>query len=96
MRIRLDTTLREHLASAPNAIYTSPDIQNQIIGVLGDNIIEKILTKVKTAQYFSLIADEVTDCSNIEQLGLALRYVNPEDNCIREDLVSFMECDNGI
>ena len=63
-----------------NATYTSPDIQNQVIDVLGDHILEKVLTKVKKAQYFSLIADEVTDSSNKEQLGLVLRYVNVKIN----------------
>ena len=92
-----DLALKEHLATAPkNATYTSPDIQNQVIDIIGDHILEKILSKVKKAQYFSLIADEVTDCSNREQLGLALRYVSPEDYSIREDLVSFIECDSGI
>ena len=65
-----DTTLREHLASAPrNATYTSPDTQNQVIEVLRDHILQKILAKVTQAKYSSLIADEVTDCSNEEQLG---------------------------
>ncbi len=40
-----------------------------------------------------VISDEVTDCSNKEQLGLVLRYV--EGNSIREDLVSCLECDTG-
>ena len=88
--------MREHLASAPqNATYTSPNIQNQVIEVLGDHILQKILTKVKQAKYFSLIADEVTDCSNKEQLGVVLRYVDSDNCCIREDLMSFLECDNG-
>ena len=92
-----DLALKEHLATAPkNATYTSPDIQNQVIDIIGDHILEKILSKVKRAQFFTLIADEVTDRSNKEQLGLALRYVNPEDSSIREDLVSFLECDGGI
>ena len=92
-----DLALKEHLATAPkNATYTSPDIQNQVIDIVGDHILEKILSKVKKAQFFTLIADEVTDCSNKEQLGLALRYVCPEEKSIREDLVSFLECDSGI
>ena len=92
-----DATLREHLASAPrNATYTSPDIQNQVIEVLGDHILQKILIKVKQAKYFSLIADEVTDCSNKEQLAVVLRYVDSNDCCIREDLMSFLECHSGI
>lgn len=43
-----------------------------------------------------MIADEVTDCSNKEQLSIVLRYVNPENSIIREDFVSFIECDCGI
>ena len=48
------------------------------------------------AQFFTLIADEVTDCSNKEQLSLVLRYVDRESSQIREDLVSFVECDTGV
>ena len=84
-----DLILRDHLANAPrNAMYTSPDIQNQILDILGDHVREKILLKVRQAQAFTLIADEVTDCANKEQLSLVLRYVNPKDCCIREDLVT--------
>ena len=43
-----------------------------------------------------LIADEVTDCSNQEQFCIIIRYVEPETSSIREDLVTFLECDSGI
>ena len=43
-----------------------------------------------------MIADEVTDCSNKEQLCIVIRYVEPETASIREDLVTFLECDSGI
>ena len=43
-----------------------------------------------------MIADEVTDCANKEQLSVVLRYLNPDDSSIREDLVTFLECDSGI
>ena len=43
-----------------------------------------------------MIADEVTDCSNKEQLGVVLRYVDSDDCCFCEDLISFLECDSGI
>ena len=48
------------------------------------------------AQFFTLIADEVTDCSNKEQLSLVLRYVDRESSQIHEDLVSFVEWDTGV
>ena len=42
-----------------------------------------------------MIADEVTDESNKEQLSLVLRYLDHEQLLIREDLVGFTECDTG-
>lgn len=92
-----DTILRDHLDNAPmNATYTSPDIQNQVIHVLGDHIRDKVLLRVQRAQCFTLIADEVTDCSNKEQLSIVLRYVDPDTYAICEDLITFLECDDGI
>ena len=42
------------------------------------------------------MTDEATDCSNKEQLCIAIRYVEPETASIREDLITFLECDSGI
>ena len=42
-----------------------------------------------------MIADEVTDCSNKEQLSIVLRYIELETSSIGEDLVAFLECDSG-
>ena len=55
-----------------------------------------ILRKVRNSPGFALIADEVTDCSNKEQLCIVLRYVDPETNAIREDLILFLECECGL
>ena len=55
-----------------------------------------ILRKVHSILCNTLIADEVTDCSNKEQLCIVIRYVEPETASIREDLVTFLECDSGI
>lgn len=92
-----DTLLGDHLQKAArNATYTSPDIQNQIINILGDHIRETILRKVCSSLCYTLIADEATDCSNKEQHCIVLRYVEPESNLIEEDLVTFLECDSGV
>ena len=92
-----DTVLRDHLAKASShAKYTSPPIQNEIANILGDQIQQTIVNRVRRAQFFSLVADEVTDSSNREQLAIVLRYVDPDDLQIREDLVEFVECDAGV
>ena len=45
-----DTVLQCHLETAGrNAIYTSPDIQDQIINILGDQICEAILSEVRNS-----------------------------------------------
>ena len=79
-----------------NATYISPDIQNQIIMILGYLVRETILKKVRLSVGYTLIADEVTDCSNKEQLCIVLRYVEPVSSKIKEDLVTILECDSGI
>ena len=92
-----DPILRDHLQSAArNATYTSTDIQNQLISILGDHIFNALLRKVRSSLCHTLIADEVTDCSNKEQLCIVIRYVEPGTVSIREDLVTFLECDSGI
>ena len=92
-----DKVLGEHLVTGSlSAMYTSSNIQNQIIKVLSDQVKQKIISKVIAATWFTVIADEVTDVSNKEQLSLVLRYVDPDTLFIREDLVGFSECDTGI
>lgn len=92
-----DSVLRDHLATAAqNATYTSYNIQNQLIDILGNQIRDKILNRVKEAGWFTVVADEVTDLSNEEILSIVLRYVDPNSALVREDFVSFLECDTGI
>ena len=92
-----DTVLAAHLATADkNAMYTSPDIQNQIIGILGHLVHETILKKVHSSLCYTLIANEVTVCSNKEQLHIVLKYVEQMISVIKEDLVTILECDSGI
>ena len=64
--------------------------------MLGDHICNVILRKVRSSLCYTLIADEVTDCSNKEQLCIVISYVKPGTASIREDLVTFLECDSGI
>lgn len=78
------------------ATYTSNTIQNQIVSVLANQVRGKIIRKVQPAKWYTIIADEVTDLSNKEQLSIVLRYVDSDNVLVREDLVGFVECDTGI
>ena len=42
----------------------SMDIQNEIINVLAAEVLEKILNDLQTADFFSIMVDELTDSSN--------------------------------
>ena len=87
-----DKTLENHLQNAPrNAKYTSPDIQNK----LNECCKEPIVGEVRESRYYSILADEATDCSLIERLALIFRFVDEENN-IREEFVSFLKCFYGL
>ncbi len=89
-RAETDGVLHAHLQYAPrNARYTSKTIQNQLIDVVGKRIRSDILSEVKAAKFFSIIADEVTDVGNKEQLSLSLRYVHREQ--VQEVFIDYVE-----
>ena len=75
-----DETLRSHLQSAAkNGTYCSPQIQNELISCAGLWIRRKLVADVQKSGFFSVLADEVTDVSNLKQLSLVLRFVDTEN-----------------
>ena len=73
-RAETDSTLEKYLNKAPlNAKYTSKTIQNQMISIVGDHILSEIIQQIKSAKFYSLIADELSDVSNKEQVSLSFR-----------------------
>ena len=67
--------MAEHLISAPgDATYTSGQIQNELIDIIGRQIRQYIASQVQQAKWITVIADEVTDASNKEQLSLVVRF----------------------
>ena len=79
----------DEVKNAPrNALYTSKTIQNSLIEVVRQHNLRDILSEVNQAKYYTIIADEVTDLSNKEQLSLALRYVL--DGKVKEVFVDFI------
>lgn len=86
-----DEILRNHLQTS-KLRYTSPKVQNEIIQIIGENILDKIVPKINEAKYFSILADETTDISGIEQFSLCARYVDKveEKMVLREDFLKFV------
>ena len=85
-----DEVLVNHFNEASNrAKYTSPTIQNELISIIGEQLRESIVSEIPAeAPYFSLLADEVTDVANTEQLSLVIRFVDSDGN-IHEDFLGF-------
>ena len=73
-----DPILRHHLEKGKrNAKGTSNTIQNEILDIIRAWIRQQITAPLqKDTAVFSIIADEVTDCSNKEVLSVCLRFLD--------------------
>lgn len=69
--------------------YTSHDISNEIIKLMGNYILRKLIDEVKVAGFYSLLADETRDASNKEQLVLCLRWVDEKFDIYEEPIGMF-------
>ena len=86
--------LAEHNSSGPqNATYRSPEIQNELIFLCGEYIRRGILDRIRSAELYSLMADETTDISTTEQMTIVIRYFDGQT--IREDFLGFTSLERG-
>jgi hypothetical protein len=70
------------------ALYTSPAIQNEILNIKASQLTIKTVAQVTKSKYFSVIADETRDISNVEQLCVALRFYDMDT--VQETFLSFV------
>lgn len=74
-----DEILKRHLLEGPtNASYISKTTQNDLLECIGSFIQSHIVSEIKNQEghsYFAIEADEIRDISNLEQLGIAVRYI---------------------
>ena len=91
-----DKVLEQHLKNcSKNAGYISKTSQNDLISCCEQFITELVVRKIKENQFFSILADEASDCSNQEQLSLFVTYVD-SDCAIKEEFLGFLHCDLGL
>ena len=84
-----DDQFQQSYRNAPrNALYTSPDIQNQIALIMSNIVREVICTQVRDAVYFSLLIDETKDVSKKEQMSIVLRYM--QNGKVYERFIGFV------
>lgn len=56
--------------------YTSGDIQNEIPKIMSTHIVRRVASAICTARFFTIMADETTDATNVEQLVICFRWVD--------------------
>ena len=60
--------------------YLSPEIQNELITVLSEHLDNQITEEIKSALFYSIIADTTQDISKKDQLSLTIRYAKINNN----------------
>lgn len=91
-RARGDVELKNTLeASSKRETYLSPQIQNEVIDCINLIMLKKLADKVNKAGAFSILVDETTDISTIEQITLCVRYVDMDEKYkIKESFLQFV------
>lgn len=90
--------------SKMSTTYLSPQIQNEIIDILGKAVKDEIKKSIESAPFFSIIIDTTQDISKTDQLSLIFRYVSfeydqnkkpvPVDIVIKESFLGFIPIEN--
>lgn len=75
-----------------NGTYLSHDVINELAGLISNTVLRNIITDIKKACYFALIADETMDISRKEQLCVAVRWVGDRFD-IFEDAIGLVQLD---
>ncbi|XP_073064114.1 uncharacterized protein [Primulina eburnea] len=78
------------LDKAPgNARYTSPEVQKEILHIIGNGVRNKIRDEIGDSK-FCILVDEAKDVSNKEQMTIILRFVNAH-GFLRKHFFQIME-----
>ena len=77
LRSNDDTSIVNYMEKKTDK-YCCHQIQNELLDVMANTITRNIANKIREAKYFSLMADEVTDVSNREQVVVCMHWVDGE------------------
>ena len=72
--------------------FTSPEIQNELIYIMAQQILPLIVQRFQS-KYFTIMIDEATDVSNSEQVVIVLRWVD-EDLSVQEDFIGLYKTES--
>lgn len=87
-----DKVLASHLSTmAANSTYISWRTQNSIINSCSSLIVDEICQEVSAAKFYTVIADETTDCSTKSQFSICLRYYDIRKHILKERFLAFVQ-----
>lgn len=89
-----NSNLKAYLMSEKRRKFLSHDNQNEILKILSHEVLRKIVANITAVKYYSLIADETTDSSRLQQLSISLRWVDSKF-IIHEDFLGLFEVDKA-
>jgi len=91
-----DVVLKEHFTnSSRNDTYRSKTIQNELISCCGEIVRKTIVGDVRKANFFSILADGSTDCSNKEQMAFIVKFADEKSEA-RKDFLGIFPCKEGV
>ena len=70
-----NSKLAAHLKESPNSTFLSPDIQNELITLIGEEILSSISSAVKETSCFYSNCRRNSDKSIKSQLSIVRRYL---------------------
>ena len=73
--------------------YISPEIVNEIITAMGQQVLRTILSEVRVSLWYSVIVDEATDVCHNEQMSFSVRWVDNYYD-IHEDTLGLIQLPN--
>ena len=88
-----DKNIMDHLDGKVSHKYNHQDVQNELLNIMGAYVLREKLATIRDPKFFSIMADECTDLSNLEQLSFCARTVDDDLN-VDEDFLGFYEIDN--
>ena len=73
--------------------FIHPDYQLELLSIMARNVLNMVLKPIQCNGMFSLMSDEWTDISNLEQLSICTRTVD-NDLIVHENFLGFYEIPN--
>ena len=90
---RLHSWLSDECMKPYAVKYLSPSSQNELINVLAEDVKNRIVRDINSAEMYSVMADTSPDTSNADRLVVAVRYVD-ENNVPNERVLEMKETSN--